>query len=396
MAKRSPGGKSSLSRPAAYITRTAVLLPNAPVGNDQVEAVLGQIGTRPSRVRRIVQRNNGIRSRYYVIDPATGEPRYTNASLTADAVKRLAGDGFGIDEIECLACGTSNPDQLIPNHAVMVHGELGAQVCEVVATSGVCVAGATALKYGWMSVVSGSTHNAVVTGSEVASLGLRAQNYRAERPEDAEALDTRPELAFEKDFLRWMLSDGAGACLLEPAPRRGLNLRIEWIDIFSYAHAMPVCMYTGAEKEADGRLRGWMRYSARERETKLVFSLKQDVRLLNESVVEYTAVKPLQRIIEQRRLAPGDVDWLVPHISSEYFRAPFADGFARAGLPIPQERWFTNLGRVGNIGSAAVYIALDELLRSGNLRDGQHLLCFVPESGRFSSAFIYMTAIAHA
>jgi len=396
MAKRPPKGKSDPSGPAAYITRTAVSLPNAPVENDQVEAILGQVGERPSRTRRVVQRSNGIRRRYYVIDPATGEPRYTNASLTADAVKQLAGDGFAVDEIACLACGTSNPDQLIPNHAVMVHGELGGRECEVVATSGVCVAGATALKYGWMSVVSGSAPNAVVTGSEVASLGLRAQNYGAERPEDALALDAHPYLAFEKDFLRWMLSDGAGACLLEPAPRPGLNLRIEWIDIFSYAHAMPVCMYGGAEKQADGALRGWMRYSAHEREAKLVFALKQDVRLLNDSVVEYTAVKPLQRIIEQRGLAPGDVDWLVPHISSEYFRAPFADGFARAGLPIPQERWFTNLARVGNIGSAAFYIALDELLRGGKLRDGQRILCFVPESGRFSSAFIYMTVVAHA
>ena len=391
------GGKSNVNRPpAAYITRTSVSLPNAPVENDQVEAILGQVGARPSRVRRIVQRNNGIRRRYYVIDPSTGQPNHSNASLTAAAVKGLVGEGFALDEIACLACGTSNPDQLIPNHAVMVHGELGAPVCEVAATSGVCVAGATALKYGWMSVLSGSQRNAVVTGSEVASLGLRAQNYGTERPEDAEALEARPELAFEKDFLRWMLSDGAGALLIEPAPRRGLNLRIEWIDIFSYAHAMPVCMYGGAERVEGGALRGWMQCSAREREEKLVFALKQDVRLLNESVVEYTAVKPLQRIIEQRGLAPGDVDWLLPHISSEYFRAPFAEGFARAGLPIPQERWFTNLGQVGNVGSASMYIMLDELLRNGKVRDGQHVLCFVPESGRFSSSFIYLTAVAHA
>jgi 3-oxoacyl-[acyl-carrier-protein] synthase-3 len=27
---------------------------------------------------------------------------------------------------------------------------------------------------------------------------------------------------------------------------------------------------------------------------------------------------------------------------------------------------------------------------------GQRLLCFVPESGRFSSGFIHLTAVAHA
>jgi 3-oxoacyl-[acyl-carrier-protein] synthase-3 len=68
----------------------------------------------------------------------------------------------------------------------------------------------------------------------------------------------------------------------------------------------------------------------------------------------------------------------------------------KAGLPIPEERWFTNLSSTGNTGSAAIYIMVDELFRSGKLRDGQHLLCYVPESGRFSSGFIYLTVVAHA
>jgi 3-oxoacyl-[acyl-carrier-protein] synthase-3 len=236
----------------------------------------------------------------------------------------------------------------------------------------------------------------VVTGSEVASLGLRAQHYGTERPNGADVLEANPELAFEKEFLRWMLSDGAGALLLEPAPRPGLNLRVDWIDIFSYAHELPVCMYYGAEMQPDGRLRSWMRYSARERATKSLFTLGQDVRLLNDAVVEHTLVRPLQRVIARRSLGPKDVDWFLPHMSSEYFRAHAAEGLARAGLPVPQERWFTNLATVGNTGSASIFIMLDELLRSGRVREGQHLLCVVPESGRFSSGFIHLTAVVHA
>src|SRR5258708_30898572 len=179
-----------------------------------------------------------------------------------------------------------------------------------------------------MSVMSGDARNAVVTGSEIASLGLRAHNYEIERPADAQTLEERPELAVETDFLRWMLSDGAGALLLEPAPRPGLNLRIEWVDIFSYALVLPACMYVGAEKQADGGLRGWMLYSARERETSSVFALKQDVRLLNDEVIAHTLVKPLARVIAHRGLLPGAVDWLPPHYSSEYFPNPVADVLA--------------------------------------------------------------------
>jgi 3-oxoacyl-[acyl-carrier-protein] synthase-3 len=385
-----------MNRKDAYITRTSVCLPNAPVADDDTEAILGQVGGRPSRARRLILRRNGIRRRYYVIDPATGEPNYTNASRPAEAVRGLIGKGFALEDLACLVCGTSNPDQLMPNHAVMVHGELGGPVCEVVATAGVCLSGTTALKYGWLSVTSGGARNAVVTGSEAASLALRSRNFDGEVPGDAQTGEPSSDLAFEKDFLRWMLSDGAGALLIEPAPRPGLNLRIEWIDIFSYAHVLPACMYMGAEKQPDGRLRGWMHYSAREREAKSLFAVKQDVNLLNSEVVNHTLVKPLQRVIAQRSLSTADVNWFLPHISSEYFRAPVAEGLARAGLPVPAERWFTNLASVGNVGSASIYIMLDELVRSGKVRDGQRLLCFVPESGRFSSGFIYLTATAHA
>jgi 3-oxoacyl-[acyl-carrier-protein] synthase-3 len=375
---------------AVYITRTSVALPNEPVENELVEAVLGQVGERPSRARRIVQRNNGIKRRHYVIDPKTGAPTHTNASLTAEAIRGLFGSGFALEDIACLACGTSNPDQLLPNHAVMVHGELGGDSFEAVATAGVCLSGTTALKYGWMSVLSGCSRNAVVTGSEIASMGLRAQNYRGE--EKAADLEARPELAFDKDFLRWMLSDGAGALLLEPAPRKGLNLRVEWMDLFSYANALPACMYMGAERNGDTKLHGWMLFTPEERSANSVFALKQDVRLLNEAVVEYTLVKPLERVIRRRKLAPRDVQWFLPHMSSEYFRKPVADGIARAGLPIPPERWFTNLTTVGNTGSAAIYLMLDELLKSGRVRHGDRLLCFVPESGRFSSGFLSLVA----
>src|SRR3954466_14188202 len=168
---------------SAYITRTSAFLPNAPVENEQMERLLGQVNGKPSRARRVVLRSNGIRLRHYAIDPTTLQATHSNAALTAQAIRGLAEDGFALDEIACLVCGTSNPDQLMPNHAVMVHGELGAAVCEVVATSGVCAAGATAMKYAWMAVAAGDARNAVATGSEVASLGLRAQNYDGERPE---------------------------------------------------------------------------------------------------------------------------------------------------------------------------------------------------------------------
>lgn len=377
-----------------FITRTAAFFPLAPVSNDQVEQVLGMAGPRPSRARRITLRNNGIQSRHYVIDPVTQAIRYTNAQLTAEAVRGLLGDDFQLADLDCLCTGTASPDQLLPNHGVMVHGELGGAPVEVLCMSGICMAGMNALKYAWLALRAGEHATAVATGSETASLRLRATRYAAETDAQVEALEASPEIAFEKDFLRWMLSDAAGALLLRAAPASsGPSLRIDWMDFSSQAHEMPACMYSGAEKNPDGGLTGWAAFGHEELGRRSILAVKQDVRLLNTHVVEQCLEKPLARIIARRGLRAEEIDWFLPHMSSEYFRGPIAAGLARIGLPIPAERWFSNLSRRGNTGSAAIYIMLDELIRDPRLRPGQRLLCFVPESGRFGSAFMQLTVV---
>ena len=40
-----------------FLTRTASFLPLEPVGNDEMEAVLGMVGGKPSKARRIVLPN---------------------------------------------------------------------------------------------------------------------------------------------------------------------------------------------------------------------------------------------------------------------------------------------------------------------------------------------------
>jgi 3-oxoacyl-[acyl-carrier-protein] synthase-3 len=372
-----------------FLTRTSAYLPLAPVGNDEMESVLGMVGGRPSRARRIVLRNNGIQSRHYALDPATGEPVMTNAELAAEAVRAL-GD---IGPVDCLATATSRPDQLMPAHGVMVHGALGWPRLEVASLAGICVAGATAFKYAWMAVRAGEAQRAVAVASEMASLALRARNFDAEAEYKVNELEERPEIAFEKDFLRWMLSDGAGAVLLENQPSGPLSLKVLWVELSSAAHELPACMYSGAEKNADDSLTGWQSFSTQEWATRSVFTVKQDVKLLNEHVIRATLTDPLRELVKKHQLAGQKIDWFLPHYSSNYFAEAVAAGVAEAGLNIPQENWFTNLVQKGNTGSASPFIMLDELFHSGRIQQGHTLLMYIPESGRFSSGFIFMEAV---
>ena len=376
----------------AYITNISAFLPNAPVGNDQMETVLGMINGKPSRARRIILRSNGIKTRYYAVDPATGKATHTNAQLTAEAVRRLANGHFKLEQTDLLACGTTFADQLVPSHANMVHGELGIPPCENISTSGVCISSTAALKYAMLGVMNGEFRHAVSAGSEMPSSVMHARNFQAESDAQIEALEGDGMMAFQKDFIRWMLSDGAGAALVEPAPAdQGLSLRIDWIAGRSYANEQPACMYGGAEKQDDGRLKGWPTYEPREWAERSVFTLKQDVKQLNEHVMPYTVERPLREIPQLKALKPAAIDFFVPHYSSHYFRDKVYEHMLKAGFDIPQERWFTNLYTKGNTGAASIYIILEELFHSGRLKAGQRILCYIPESGRFSTAWMHLT-----
>ena len=377
-----------------YINDIQAFLPNDPVSNDEMESRLGQVGDRPSRARKMILRSNKITARYYAIDKETGKPTHSNAQLTAQAIRQLNSESFDINNIELLACGTTIPDQILPNHASMVHGELAIPSCETVATSGVCLAGTMSLKYAYMSVLSGLNKNAVATGSETASAMMRGKNFKAEVDQQVDDLQKQPEIAFEKDFLRWMLSDGAGAVLMTGQPNlQGISLKVDWIKQKSYANEQSACMYAGAIKEDDGQLQGWLNYSQEEWLSHSIFSVKQDVKQLNEYIIDYTVTKPLRDLVESGEVVADDVDYFIPHYSSGYFRDKVYAGIKAAGCDIPQEKWFTNLAKKGNTGSASIYIMLAELFHSGDLKVGDKLLCYVPESGRFSTAFMHFTVV---
>lgn len=384
----------------AFITAVSSFLPGEPVNNDAIEKSLGKVGRVAARTRQIILASNGIQTRHYAIAPETGVLTHTNAQLAAEAVRLLQpADGEAPRwAVDCLCCGTSSPDQLMPGHASMVHGEVGFGPCEVISTAGICLSGITAMKYGAMSVGLGLSKTAVATGSELASTFMRADFFHAMHgriPCHAENEKHHPAFSFEEEFLRWMLSDGAGAVLIEPEPAAGrLSLRIDWIDIHSLADILETCMYAGAVKRKDGSLRGWREHAVGGDPVRQgVFTIKQDARLLNREVIEALVGRILPAVAAKHGLQPGDIDWFLPHYSSRYFREPLRKQLDAIGFSIPEERWFTNLATKGNTGAASFYIMLEELYSSGRLRKGQKILGFIPESGRFSVGWMLLTVV---
>jgi 3-oxoacyl-[acyl-carrier-protein] synthase-3 len=380
-----------MSTNQVYINSTSAYFPNNPVPNDEMEEYLGYIDGRPSKSKKIVLRNNGIVNRYYALDK-NGKSTHTNAQMTALAVKELFKDNpEKIKEIELLSCGTSSPDQVMPSHGVMTHGWLpDAESIEVVSPSGVCCAGMHAIKYAYLAIKSGETKLAVATGSERFS-GLLVSDVFEEEAQKLKEMEENPFIAFQKDFLRWMLSDGASAFLMSDKPNEnGLSLRIDWIEGASYANQMDTCMYMGGEKMEDGSLKGFMDYTPEEIMNKSIFSVKQDITLLSDNIV-HLGGKKIKEIMDRKGLTAADIDYFLPHISSDFFKGRIYDLVEIYGGGIPYEKWFINLYTVGNVGAASIFLMINELFNSGKLKKGDRLLLLVPESARFSYMYAMLT-----
>lgn len=375
--------------PKVYITRTSSFFPNDVVKNDQIEDFLGRIGGRPSRVRPIILRQNGITGRYYALD-RNQRITHTNAQMAAIAINKLFDNPEDKENVDVLTCGTSSPDQNLPSQASMVHGEAFSHGLEIYSLAGVCLTGLAALKTAYMSIKMMNSFNAVCSMSELVSPSLLSKFFEEEYRHEQE-ISSNPSLAFEKDFLRYMLSDGAAALLLEDKKSDGgINLEIEFIEMKSFANRQPACMYMWAESQADGSLRSWKEYDSKDISERSVWCIKQNVKLLNEFITPYF-VDLIQEVLELNEVDASKIRYVIPHISSMYFYNKLDDELRRRNIDLPTHKWFTNLTWVGNVGSVAPFAALDELLRTKPLEKGDQILLLVPESGRFSFGVALLT-----
>jgi 3-oxoacyl-[acyl-carrier-protein] synthase-3 len=305
--------------------------------------------------------------------------------MAAEAIREALADAeVDLEDVDLISTASSLPDLLVPGLASMVHGELGIGACETQSSSGICCAGAQALKQAYMQVRYEGKQAAVASSVEFTSRILKDSwlTYSSKHGK---------KLTMDGAFLRYILSDGAGAAVVQPQPAPGVNLRIDWITHRSYAPTGDAVMYCGTDgPDAD---RSWLDYTDPEEAARNgALAFRQDLRRLPEVV--RVCVDEHDRLVREGVFNPEDVKYLAAHYSSEIMKqAALREFESRGGRYVPAERWRSNLPTVGNIGTAAIYVILDELVASGELEDGDQVLCFVPESGRYSISYMMMSAV---
>src|ERR1700749_3555101 len=90
------------------VSSTGAYLPGEPVSNEDVERLVGPL---PDDVLDGLQ----VKTRHWVIDPATGEHRYANSELAYRAtVQALARAGIEAGEGDLIVTSAASPEYLVP------------------------------------------------------------------------------------------------------------------------------------------------------------------------------------------------------------------------------------------------------------------------------------------
>lgn len=359
-----------------YIQSVGYHLPGEPVNNQEMDDFIAPLNRISLRIKNKILAENGIQTRHYAIDK-NGETVTSHTQLAANAIHDcLARANASLSDVSLLSVGSSGSDALIPGFASMVQGELGAPPMETLSSLGVCAAGISALAYAAQSVELGAHQQALVATAEMPSRIFKKSRF-APRGYSSD---------FDAHFLRWMLSDGAGALLLtdKPIANNGVRLKINWIHQKSFAGDYPVCMQLGLTED---RSKSFLDFpSSSEAEAAGALSLRQDIRLLphlfDVSIHEYV------KLVHDGWVTSEEIDHFLCHYSSARFIPVVEELLDKAGLTIPRERWYSNLTTRGNTGSASIFIMLAEFLDTHQVKPGEKIFCFIPESGRMTAAYM--------
>lgn len=357
----------------SYITSTGSYLPGDPVENKNINQYLGRVFGE-ARVQNKILAVNGIHTRYYALDKKQNAT-HSIYELAAEAVKNCLPNDPNGPRIDYLSAGTTYAPILAPGLSSLLHDQLSREKVishslEINSNSGICSSGAQALVNAARAVRSGEAKAAICVGVEQSSVGLKSKAFRATYDIPAILRDVRMSRWFMSVFLRFMLSDGAGAFLLEGQPRpQSLSLKVNWTYSRSFANQAPLCMQLQSNP----------------------LSLSQDVKILAKYMAPLSKEAVVGALCEHGETLDR-YTMVLPHMSSYYFEPAVKKIMAELS-PNREVPYWTNLRTAGNTGAASIFIMLDEYLKTRPVAAGDRILLFVPESGQFNYVLISLTVI---
>ena len=317
-------------------------LPGEAIGNDALIALMAsRFGLTREREARLLGERLDIGhrhlSRSFEHRHESARPAHTNSALAAAAIDRaLADAGVDVDDLGYLIGHTATPDLILPSNIALVADRLGYEGPHVELRQA-CTGFANALMIAFGLLANPSAGPIAIVGSETGSLLFdpcateedveQRVNMMQMGDGAAAVIITRPQAGVDLIEAAWFGSIGLGRDpgLRIDSSNPGDN-RHDFAGILAHGHQLFEAGVAAAGRSGTGI---------------------------------------------------DDVDRIIPHQVSGRIGAQVANHFGFDPL-----RCFGNAKRVGNTGSAAMWLALDEL-RHGALLSGQKALFLGAEATKY-------------
>ena len=273
----------------------------------------------------IVQRT-GIRQRHIA---APGE---LTSDLAVKAAQRaLAAAGRSSADIDLIVVATATPDNTFPATAAKVQARLGIKRGAAFDVQAVCTGFIYALATADNFLRCGQAKRALVIGAETFSRILDWQDRGT----------------------CVLFGDGAGAVVLEARPSNGSALERGILSTHLHSDGSNYnLLYVDGGPSTTGTS-GLLRMHGKE--------------VFRHAVLRLAEV--VDEALTANSLAPGQIDWLVPHQANRRI----IDGMGRK-LGLAAERVVVTIDRHANTSAASVPLALAEAVADGRIRSNQLVL----------------------
>ena len=356
------------------VSGTGSFLPGSPVSIDEVDHLLGELNEAPKKIQDWLKRLKllmkellEVERYHYAIDPVTREFMEDNITMSVKAAeKALKMANIPAGEIEFIAYGSAHMDQM-PTASVRIQEALGIDRCGEISIHANCTSAYKALLIAHDFIKSGRYKNALVISSAMSSSELRAEYYN------------QPIVKKEELFLRYFLSDGAGAVVLEADRPGESGLYVENVYMESAGGNKPSAM-------KNRRPAYWMNPKEEfEKGYHHLSQMFQDELRRNFHEEDGTVFfNGLKRFLSKY---PADLSRL------NYFQVNFPSKHISEliieeceSLGISKDTLYTKMSGLGYSGPPMVFICLDQILREEPLANGDLVLSFVTEVSKFMQA----------
>lgn len=353
---------------------TGSYLPGKPITIDEVEHYLGELSEAPRKIQKWLLRMKDLMKEmlevefyHYAIDPETGEFTEDNITMSVKAAKRaLNKAGLKPEDIDLIVYGSAHQHQM-PTTSVRIQEALGIEQCGEMSIHANCTSAYKALLVASDFIRSGRYKNALVLSSSMSSSELRADYYNQQ-------LVKKEEL-----FLRYFLSDGAGALVLQAEESKTDGLFVEHTYMESIGGKKPAAML-------NKRPAYWMN-------PKKEFELGYHhlAQMFNEQLRTHfhdhdgsVFLKGLKRMLQKYPINLDQLKYFQVNFPSKHISELIMDECEEIG--INRETLYTKMASMGYAGPPMAFISIDKIISEEKLQSNDLILSFVTEVSKFMQA----------